>query len=380
MAAPPERLAELKQRYKLRSIDEAADAPGRVAAHERRDDGPDTGRRRRARRRPGDGSTTPRSRAFVEARLRARSNLGQAASPTRSRIRSGSRSGSGPPHERSRIRPTAPASSSSPRGSVRRSAFGPRYSRQCDVGSDRQPAATRRPHSSWSPIASSGSRARGTLVRVRHPRRDARSGDGADLAAPPAGRARGRRLDHGRHAGPPRRPRASSPSHTAGPSSSSWSYSPSRWERRLVGSTIATMPVREPQRGPTAGGRAAWPGPARASSSATTSPMSRRRSRGPIARWPRVDRTATTDALDREADRAADDGDGNRSWVIRDVLTRLIPPTPSGCGRSSPGSAAGRRGPRRRPPRRRRPASPTSRVGPPDARATADLTEGASPQ
>ena len=46
-------------------------------------------------------------------------------------------------------------------------------------------------------------RARGALVRLRPPRADARRRDGADVAAPPARRARGRRLDHGRLARAP---------------------------------------------------------------------------------------------------------------------------------------------------------------------------------
>ena len=61
--------------------------------------------------------------------------------------------------------------------------------------------------------------------------------------------------------------------------------SPSRWERRLVGSTIATMPFvnRRLGRSPEVAARhsPSWP-----RSSATPSPTSRRHSRGPIDPWP----------------------------------------------------------------------------------------------
>lgn len=99
-------------------------------------------------------------------------------------------------------------------------------------------------------------------------------------------------------------------------------YAPSRWERRLVGSTVATIPFvdrttgREPEvaaRGlailglligdsePDVQKALAW-----AYRSLTV-----------------VDRGSTTEALRREADRAARDSDGHRAWVIRDVLTKL---------------------------------------------------------
>ena len=67
-------------------------------------------------------------------------------------------------------------------------------------------------------------------------------------------------------------------------------FSPIRWERRLVGSTIATLPARRPRarayrrRWFDAG--SSWSG----SSSATPSPTSRRRSRGPCASSPRSTR------------------------------------------------------------------------------------------
>ena len=57
-------------------------------------------------------------------------------------------------------------------------------------------------------------------------------------------------------------------------------YSPSRWERRLVGSTIATIPFVDRRLGREPAIAAARPGHPRATSSATPSRTSRRRSRG----------------------------------------------------------------------------------------------------
>ena len=73
---------------------------------------------------------------------------------------------------------------------------------------------------------------------------------------------RGGRLDHGRHAGPPVRAAASSPSHTAGPSSSSWCT------RRRAGSgawSVRPSPRSRSRTAARGGGRRscdAWPGAA----------------------------------------------------------------------------------------------------------------------
>ena len=39
-----------------------------------------------------------------------------------------------------------------------------------------------------------------------------------------------------------------------------------------------------------------------------------------------MDRPLVSDALAAETDRAVDDDDGHRAWVIRDVLVKLDPP------------------------------------------------------
>jgi len=102
-------------------------------------------------------------------------------------------------------------------------------------------------------------------------------------------------------------------------------YSPSRWERRLVGSTIATIPFVDHTLGRErrVAERAlpilaqligdAEPDVQKALSWAYRSMASA------------VDRPATTAALRAETDRAAATGDGHRAWVIRDSLTKLDP-------------------------------------------------------
>lgn len=99
-------------------------------------------------------------------------------------------------------------------------------------------------------------------------------------------------------------------------------YSLSRWERRLVGSTIATLPFvdRTAGRDPDVARRGldllavligdAEPDVQKALSWAYRS-------------MALVDLPATTAALEREAERAAGDADGHRAWVIRDALPKL---------------------------------------------------------
>lgn len=100
--------------------------------------------------------------------------------------------------------------------------------------------------------------------------------------------------------------------------------SPSRWERRLVGSTIATMPFvnrslgRQPEvvehglglLGSLIGD--AEPDVQKALSWAYRSMAT-------------VDPAATAAALEREAATAADNQDGHRAWVVRDALAKLDP-------------------------------------------------------
>jgi 3-methyladenine DNA glycosylase AlkD len=101
-------------------------------------------------------------------------------------------------------------------------------------------------------------------------------------------------------------------------------YSPSRWERRLIGSTIATMTHgnrrtgRGPELIPTALGLLeqlmgdAEPDVQKALAWAYRSLAQR-------------DLVATTAALRRETDLAVEQADGHRAWVIRDSLSKLAP-------------------------------------------------------
>jgi 3-methyladenine DNA glycosylase AlkD len=101
-------------------------------------------------------------------------------------------------------------------------------------------------------------------------------------------------------------------------------YSPSRWERRLIGSTIATMTHgnrrtgRGPELVPTALGLLeqlmgdAEPDVQKALAWAYRSLAQR-------------DLTTTTAALRRQADLAVEHADGHRAWVIRDSLPKLAP-------------------------------------------------------
>jgi 3-methyladenine DNA glycosylase AlkD len=98
--------------------------------------------------------------------------------------------------------------------------------------------------------------------------------------------------------------------------------SPSRWERRLVGSTLATLPFvnRTAGRAPEVAEHGlallatligdAEPAVQKALSWAYRSMAS-------------VDLSATAAALERQARIAGREGDGNRAWVVRDSLSKL---------------------------------------------------------
>ena len=98
--------------------------------------------------------------------------------------------------------------------------------------------------------------------------------------------------------------------------------SPSRWERRLVGSTIATMPYvnrrlgREPDVVATAL-------PILGTLIGDAEPDVQKSLSWGYRSMAIVDRPATTEALEREARTAAERDDGNRAWVIRDSLSKL---------------------------------------------------------
>ena len=98
--------------------------------------------------------------------------------------------------------------------------------------------------------------------------------------------------------------------------------SPSRWERRLVGSTIATMPFvnRSAGRATTVTEHAL---PLLATLIGDAEPDVQKALSWAYRSMTVVDLDATTQALEREAATAARSQDGHRAWVIRDVLPKL---------------------------------------------------------
>jgi len=101
-------------------------------------------------------------------------------------------------------------------------------------------------------------------------------------------------------------------------------YSPSPWERRLVGSTIATM---------THGARGKRLGPEIVATAlpileqlmGDAEPDVEKALAWAYRSLAGVDREATTNALQARADLAISTDDGHRAWVIRDTLAKLDP-------------------------------------------------------
>ena len=149
-------------------------------------------------------------------------------------------------------------------------------------------------------------------------------------------------------------------------------FSPSRWERRLVGSTIATMTHVDRRRGRT-------PDVARRGLEllgqliGDAEPDVQKALAWAYRSLAAVDIDATTAALQDETARAAETADGHRAWVIRDALAKLEPAvaaelaTRPGGYPQAPGSSLDLRclrdrGPFRRPPRSRRSPRTTARL------------------
>ena len=101
-------------------------------------------------------------------------------------------------------------------------------------------------------------------------------------------------------------------------------YSPSRWERRLVGSTIATMTHGDRHRGrdPQVAGHAL---PLLAQLMGDAEPDVQKALSWAYRSLTVVDMPATVAALERETDIAARTDDGHRAWVVRDTLPKLDP-------------------------------------------------------
>ncbi len=101
-------------------------------------------------------------------------------------------------------------------------------------------------------------------------------------------------------------------------------YSPSRWERRLVGSTIATMThgERRSERGPEVVANAL---PLLEQLMGDAEPDVQKALAWAYRSLAAIDQAATTFALRTQAALAVAGDDGHRAWVIRDSLTKLAP-------------------------------------------------------
>lgn len=101
-------------------------------------------------------------------------------------------------------------------------------------------------------------------------------------------------------------------------------YSPSRWERRLIASTIATM---------THGNRRTGRGPELVPTALAlldqlmgdAEPDVQKALAWAYRSLAQRDRPATTAVLRRQADIAIEHADGHRAWVVRDSLMKLAP-------------------------------------------------------
>ncbi len=101
-------------------------------------------------------------------------------------------------------------------------------------------------------------------------------------------------------------------------------YSPSRWERRLIGSTIATLTHVDRRRGrdPQVVRHAL---PLLGQLMGDAEPDVQKALSWAYRSLATIDPGATTDALRAETELAAHTGDGHRAWVIRDTRAKLEP-------------------------------------------------------
>ena len=101
-------------------------------------------------------------------------------------------------------------------------------------------------------------------------------------------------------------------------------YSPRRWERRLVGSTVATIPSIDRRRGRTPEVAEHGLGLIR-ELIGDDEPDVQKALAWALRSMAGVDLAATTRFLEAETETAVRDADGQRAWVIRDALSKLAP-------------------------------------------------------
>lgn len=99
-------------------------------------------------------------------------------------------------------------------------------------------------------------------------------------------------------------------------------YSPHRWERRLAGSTLASLPHQLPvrERGRLADAPALQ---ILETLIGDDEPDVQKALSWALRSWTGVDPEGVTSFIERETDRAVRSGDGHRAWVIRDALSAL---------------------------------------------------------
>ncbi|MEO8228195.1 MAG: DNA alkylation repair protein [Chloroflexota bacterium] len=106
-------------------------------------------------------------------------------------------------------------------------------------------------------------------------------------------------------------------------------FSPSRWERRLVGSTVATLPSIDHRRGRTTD--VARHGLALVDELiGDDQPDVQKALAWALRSMTLVDSPATLAFIERQAKIAAANDDGHRAWVLRDTLTKLPPQAAAG--------------------------------------------------
>jgi hypothetical protein len=105
-------------------------------------------------------------------------------------------------------------------------------------------------------------------------------------------------------------------------------FSASEWERRLVGSTIATMPYELPRQHRSQLQSAPALDPVR-SLVGDGSETVRKSLSWALRSWREVDPRGVDELLRSEARRAAETNDGNRAWVVRDAIKEQRTPVPA---------------------------------------------------
>jgi 3-methyladenine DNA glycosylase AlkD len=102
-------------------------------------------------------------------------------------------------------------------------------------------------------------------------------------------------------------------------------YSGNRWERRLVGSALATLPFAKGMPGGKDRATAARAVTVVADLIGDAEPDVQKALSWALRNYAAIDRALVTDFLERETETARATDDGHRAWVIRDSLSKIEP-------------------------------------------------------